>query len=87
MGFAVCYPVIFGRSLEVFPGLRGTASSMIMSIRSLLVGAFTALSSALFDDDLTIIAGIMSIGVVAAAILAFRPLGTTSAAKAYEGGL
>ncbi|KJV57240.1 putative membrane protein [Orientia chuto str. Dubai] len=42
IGLAVCYPVIFSESLSIFPTLNGTASSLIMSLRALLITGFTA---------------------------------------------
>lgn len=70
VGFAICYPVIFGRSLEIFPELRGTASSVIMSVRSLLVSVFTAVGSQLFDGGVFMMAVVMVVGVGAGSVLA-----------------
>jgi DHA1 family bicyclomycin/chloramphenicol resistance-like MFS transporter len=36
LGSAISYPVIFGASLEIFPEIKGTSSSLIMSMRSLV---------------------------------------------------
>lgn len=36
IGFSIVYPVVFTASLEIFPELKGTASSAIMSMRTLL---------------------------------------------------
>jgi len=39
-GNAICYPIIFTVSLEIFPKIKGTASSAIMSMRSFVCFAF-----------------------------------------------
>lgn len=33
IGFALIYPIVFARSMEIFPQIKGTASSAIMSLR------------------------------------------------------
>ena len=42
-GAAIVYPLIFASSLEIFPDIRGAASSLIMSFRSLLISFSIAL--------------------------------------------
>lgn len=42
-GAAIVYPLIFASSLEIFPNIRGAASSLIMSFRSLLISLSIAL--------------------------------------------
>jgi DHA1 family bicyclomycin/chloramphenicol resistance-like MFS transporter len=49
IGFALAYPIIFARSLEIFPDLKGTASSAIMSLRYLLCSLITGLASYFYD--------------------------------------
>lgn len=51
LGAAVSYPVIFAGSLEIFPDIKGTASSVIMSMRSFLCFAFIALTSYLYNGN------------------------------------
>ena len=51
MGYAICYTVIFGSSLEIFPGIKGTASSAIMSMRMCLGSGFVALTGYLYNGD------------------------------------
>ena len=51
LGGAISYPVIFARSLEIYPDIKGTASSMIMSMRSFLCFAFVALTSYLYNGN------------------------------------
>lgn len=43
IGFALLYPPIFSRSMEIFPKLKGTASSLIMSMRYLMCAVLCAI--------------------------------------------
>jgi DHA1 family bicyclomycin/chloramphenicol resistance-like MFS transporter len=70
-GFAALYPVVFGRSLQVFPALQGAASSLTMSGRALLVTLFTGVASSLFTGDATVTAAVMAAATLTAAPLAF----------------
>ncbi|MFI9256865.1 MFS transporter [Streptomyces sioyaensis] len=71
VGFAAVYPVIFGRSMGVYPELQGAASSLNMSGRALLVTLFTGVAGSLFHGDSRVTAGVMAIAVGLAAVLAF----------------
>ncbi|WP_027707357.1 multidrug effflux MFS transporter [Zooshikella ganghwensis] len=51
IGFALLYPIVFGRSMSIFPQISGVASSFNMSTRSLLVVAATSLSSYLYNGE------------------------------------
>jgi DHA1 family bicyclomycin/chloramphenicol resistance-like MFS transporter len=51
LGSAISYPVIFAESLEIFPEIKGTASSMIMSMRSFVCFGFVALTGYLYNGD------------------------------------
>jgi DHA1 family bicyclomycin/chloramphenicol resistance-like MFS transporter len=51
LGAAISYPVIFAGSLEIFPNIKGTASSMIMSMRSFLCFGFVALTSYVYNGN------------------------------------
>ena len=51
IGFALIYPIIFARSLTIFPDLKGTASSAIMALRYLLCSLVTALASLLYNGQ------------------------------------
>lgn len=44
VGNAIAYPVIFASSLEIFPDIKGTSSSVIMSMRSFICFSFIALT-------------------------------------------
>nr|CCA29199.1 hypothetical protein [Myxococcus xanthus] len=81
VGFALCYPVIFGRSMEIFPELRGTASSVIMSVRSLLVSLLTAAASYFFNGKVVTVAAVMLVSVVVATLLALRPARVANSAN------
>ncbi|GGZ24827.1 Bcr/CflA family drug resistance efflux transporter [Streptomyces olivaceoviridis] len=70
VGFAAVYPVVFGRSLQVFPELQGAASSLNMSSRALLVTLFTGVASSLFTGDAVVTAGVMAVATAVAAPLA-----------------
>ncbi len=69
VGFAVVYPVVFGRSMSVFPELGGAASSVTMSARALLVTLLTAISSAFFTGDPVVPAAVMAGAVVVVVLL------------------
>lgn len=49
MGFAICYPVTFMDSLEVFPNLKGIASSAGMSLRMLVCAGCVGLTGCCYD--------------------------------------
>lgn len=49
MGFAVSYPVIFAFSLEIFPEIKGTASSAIMSTRAFLIAVLVGLTAYFYN--------------------------------------
>lgn len=58
IGFALIYPVIFARSMEIFPDIKGVASSVIMGLRYLLCACLTGVASLVFDGS------ILSLGMV-----------------------
>ena len=49
IGSAIFYPIIFVRSIEIFPELKGTASSAIMSMRYVLCSTLTWIASYSYD--------------------------------------
>lgn len=59
IGAAFSYPVIFARSFEIFPEIRGTASSALMSVRMLVTGLFITWVSSVYDGALLTIAAIV----------------------------
>ncbi|MDP3371928.1 MAG: multidrug effflux MFS transporter [Candidatus Paracaedibacteraceae bacterium] len=52
MGDAIVYAIIFTLSLEIFPDMKGIASSAIMSARAFLVFAFVGLMGNIYNDEL-----------------------------------
>jgi DHA1 family bicyclomycin/chloramphenicol resistance-like MFS transporter len=65
IGFALAYPIIFAHSLEIFPDLKGTASSAVMGLRYLLCSVITGLASYFYDSKpLTLAIIIFSVMVV-----------------------
>ncbi len=81
LGFAVCYPVVFGRSMEGFPELGGAASSLTMSSRALLVAVLTGISSSMFTGDPVVPAAVMGVAVLIVAPLALlrrKPAGVVA---------
>lgn len=52
IGAAITYPIIFTKSLEIFPEIKGIASSAIMGSRALLVAGFVAFTSYIYDGTL-----------------------------------
>jgi DHA1 family bicyclomycin/chloramphenicol resistance-like MFS transporter len=63
IGFALIYPLIFARSLTIFPDLTGTASSAIMALRYLLCSVVTALASLLYNGQPERL-GVVIVGVI-----------------------
>ncbi|PCJ23849.1 MAG: MFS transporter [Rickettsiales bacterium] len=74
VGSAISYPVVFARSLEIFPDISGSASSVIMAIRSLMCAAFIALSSYLYAGKLVSVALVILLAATIAAFLSSRLL-------------
>lgn len=64
VGFAICYPVIFASSLEIFPEIKGTASSAIMSMRAFLVAALIGLMGYLYNGELIMVALVIMAAVI-----------------------
>jgi DHA1 family bicyclomycin/chloramphenicol resistance-like MFS transporter len=71
LGGAISYPVIFAGSLEIFPNIKGTASSVIMSMRSFLCFAFIAITSYLYTGSpLRIALIVLSANIICLAFIA-----------------
>jgi len=68
MGTAISYPVVFARSLEIFPNIKGTASSTIMAMRALMCAGSIAISSYLYYGSLLTVAAMV---LMAAALIIF----------------
>lgn len=69
IGFALCYPVIFSSSLEIFPEIKGTASSAIMSMRALICSALISISGYFYNDHIFSIGLLIFIGSCIGVIL------------------
>lgn len=69
IGSAFLYPIIFASSLEIFPEIKGTASSAIMSIRYLLCSFATAITITLYNGHFIILSLIMFFMAVIISIL------------------
>ncbi len=59
IGFALIYPMIFARSMEMFPEIKGTTSSVIISLRYLICAGLTFLSSYTFNGSILSLAIIL----------------------------
>ena len=60
-GSAISYPVIFVKSLDLFPKIKGSASSLIMSTRALICALAVSLSSYFYNGYLFSIAVLIMI--------------------------
>lgn len=67
IGCAICQAVLFNASLNVFPEIRGTASSAVSFIRSFIMAVFIGLTSCVYNGQ-AISAAIL---VLSASVLAF----------------
>lgn len=56
IGFALLYPIIFARSLEIWPDIKGTASSAIMGLRYLLCSVITGAAGYFYEGKPIIVA-------------------------------
>ncbi len=70
VGAALFYPVAFSASLEIFPDIKGTATSLIMSKRAVVVALVTFITGYSYNGDPTRIALIMTILTCVAAFTA-----------------
>lgn len=69
VGFALLFPIIVARSMEIFPKLKGTASSAIMSLRTLLCASITGLASYLYDGNSIVLAAVICSTIIITSIL------------------
>ncbi|XP_076248052.1 putative transporter RBE_0856 [Calliopsis andreniformis] len=51
IGCAICQPVIFNASINVFPEIKGTASSTVSFIRAFIMAIFTGLKSYVYNGQ------------------------------------
>ncbi len=74
LGFALCYPIIFQKSLEYFPELRGSASSLIMGVRAILVTVITGITSFYYNGTVLSMSIPISLTIMISSILMMRML-------------
>ncbi len=63
IGFALFYPTVFTASLEIFPDIKGSATSLIMSKRAVIVALATWVMGYFYNGNSTRVALIMTISV------------------------
>ena len=68
IGAALQYPIVFAQSFEIFPECKGSASSVIMSLRALLCAAITGVASTVYDGQ-PMMLGIVILVVTATTVL------------------
>jgi DHA1 family bicyclomycin/chloramphenicol resistance-like MFS transporter len=61
LGFAVVYPIVFAASLEVFPEMKGTASSAIMGARSFICAAAVGFMGSVYNGTLFNVSLVMAL--------------------------
>lgn len=69
LGFALIYPPIFAHSMEVFPHIRGVASSAIMALRYAICSGMVFLTSHAFNGSVIRLGGILLGASISVAIL------------------
>lgn len=58
-GAAISYPLIFAKSFDIFPEIKGTASSALMSIRMLITASVIAFTAYIYDGSLFKVASLI----------------------------
>jgi DHA1 family bicyclomycin/chloramphenicol resistance-like MFS transporter len=76
MGSAIAYPVIFAASLDLFPEIKGAASSLVMSMRALICFVIVGISSFIYNGHPVRIALIVLLTIVICVLLTARLLRT-----------
>lgn len=74
VGAASNYPVIFAKSLDIFPLIKGTASSAIMAMRALICATSIAIASYFYSGKLLSVAAILLTISALIAILSIKLL-------------
>lgn len=74
IGCAIMYPIIFSQSMEVFSEIKGTSSSAIMSMRTLLCSSFVGLMSYLYDGTALMVALVVLLANVLALVFIIKIL-------------
>jgi MFS transporter, DHA1 family, multidrug resistance protein len=76
IGSAIVYPVIFAGSLEIFPQIKGAASSLIMSMRAFVCFAFVWVTGELYNGNPIRISLIVLSAIAISLFLIYRLLHT-----------
>ncbi len=64
IGCAICQPVIFNASINVFPEIKGTSSSAVSFIRAFIMAIFIGLTSYVYDGQAISIAVLVLSAIV-----------------------
>jgi DHA1 family bicyclomycin/chloramphenicol resistance-like MFS transporter len=80
-GAAVFYPIIFTKSMEIFPNLKGASSSAIMAIRMVFCSGFVAVTSYFYNATLLPVALVVLFSAILVVIFTYRLLNFISFAK------
>lgn len=76
IGLACSYSVVFASSLEVFPDIKGTASSGIMSIRAFLCSAAVGIMGHFYDGHPLTVALVFAVSITLGTLLTVNLLRT-----------
>ena len=71
IGSAILYPIIFAYSMEIFPDLKGAASSVIMGLRYLICATLTGLTNVFYAATIESLASILFIMMLVLSLLTF----------------
>ncbi len=74
LGSAITYPIIFPASLELFPEIKGTASSAVMGMRSLVMSFFIGLTAYFYNGQPIVLALVILTCTVLATLLTVQLL-------------
>ena len=74
IGSALFYPVVFTSSLEIFPSLKGSATSLVMAKRAVIVAFITWITGTFYDGSPISVAIVMVAAVTCAFILSLKIL-------------
>jgi DHA1 family bicyclomycin/chloramphenicol resistance-like MFS transporter len=78
IGAAISYPIIFTKSLEIFPNIKGTSSSAVMSVRFFICSIFLMITSYFYNGHLLSVAYIITSTVCLTLIFAIKLLSLIS---------
>lgn len=81
VGCGLVYPVIFTASMEMFPHIKGTSASAIMSMRSIILAIWIAVTSVVYDGTLLSVALLVLsslIGAIVCGMVVVPRLGAAS---------